>query len=164
MTWHRIMFAVSTSESIDGGVLSKIAHLAAALGAQLELFNCLYESHAVPRGWGSREIEHRVRDLVDQRHRQLEVTAERLRARGLRVRTTVRWDPTPGSRGHHPAGAATQTRPARCAIDTRSRVARLVLSHTDYRLIEACPCPMLLIKTMRPYSRPCVLAAVDPLP
>jgi universal stress protein E len=162
MARSRVMFAVSTPESIDGGVLGKVAHLVTALGAQLELFNCLYEPHAVPRGWGSHEIEQRVRDLVEQRHRQLEITAERLRACGIGVRTTVRWD-TPAHEGiirqvlrHKPDLLVAQS-------TRRSRVARLVLSHTDYRLIEACPCPVLLIKTARPYSRPCILAAVDPL-
>ncbi len=44
----------------------------------------------------------------------------------------------------------------------KGRPERWVRLHTDYRLIETCPCPVLFIKNNRPYSAPVVLAAVDP--
>jgi universal stress protein E len=42
-------------------------------------------------------------------------------------------------------------------------VARLLLTYTDFKLIETCPCPLLLLKTERTYLDACVVAAVDPM-
>jgi universal stress protein E len=39
---------------------------------------------------------------------------------------------------------------------------RLLPSPTDWKLIETCPCPLLLLKSPRPYAQPLVIAAVDP--
>lgn len=41
--------------------------------------------------------------------------------------------------------------------------ARLYAARTDLRLIETSPCPLLLIKTTRPYSSLRMVAAVNPL-
>jgi universal stress protein E len=38
------------------------------------------------------------------------------------------------------------------------------LTYTDARLIEACPCPLVLLKTERVYREGAVVAAVDPGP
>jgi universal stress protein E len=43
------------------------------------------------------------------------------------------------------------------------RAARVFLSNTDWQLIRLCPCPLLFVRTTRPYTRLRVLAAVDPL-
>jgi universal stress protein E len=45
----------------------------------------------------------------------------------------------------------------------KGAAARLILTHTDFKLIETCPCPLLLIKTARPYSDVSMIVAVDPL-
>ncbi|MGH8260216.1 MAG: universal stress protein, partial [Steroidobacteraceae bacterium] len=94
-------------------------------------------------------------------HQRLERVATPLRAHGLRVRTSVRWD-YPAYQGivrqvlrHRPALLIAQSR-------RRGRSERLFLSHTDWKLIESCPCPLLLLKTHDPYAEPLVIAAVDP--
>lgn len=38
----------------------------------------------------------------------------------------------------------------------------LLLANTDWELIRQCPVPVLIVKSRRPYSKPVVLAAVDP--
>jgi len=40
--------------------------------------------------------------------------------------------------------------------------ARLWLRNTDWELIRQCPCPVLLVKSSRPYRNPAIIAAVDP--
>jgi universal stress protein E len=73
----------------------------------------------------------------------------------------VRWD-NPAYEGiirqvlrHEPILLIAQSTP-------KGRAARLLLTQTDYKLIESCPCPLLLIKNRRPYLDPSVIAAVDP--
>ena len=162
MSWNRIMFAVASS-GVAHGVLDKVAHLADTMHAQVELFHCVFNPHiARPGRFGSRGIEQDIRTIVDYRHRQLETTGEQLRARGIKVHTSVRWDDPPHE------GIVRQVlrqEPDLLIVQSarRSRAARLVLTQTDYRLIETCPCPVLLLKTPRPYANPCVVAALDPL-
>ena len=163
MTWRHIMFGVATPDRPEPSAMGKAARLASALDAELELFHCVFDPDVgrVPLiGW--RAIEPDIRDTVEQRRRRLEAAAERLRAEGVVVRTTVRWDDPPYE------GIVRQVlrhKPDLLVVQStrRSRAARLVLTHTDYRLIEACPCPLLLIKTPRPYLDARVVAAVDPL-
>jgi universal stress protein E len=79
------------------------------------------------------------------------------------VRVAVRWD-YPSYEGiirqalrHKPDLLIAQS-------TRHARLARMMLTHTDYKLIEACPCPLLLVKTDRPYEDACVIvAAVDPM-
>jgi universal stress protein E len=37
-----------------------------------------------------------------------------------------------------------------------------MLGYADYKMIEMCPCPLLLVKTTRPYVDCRIIAAVDP--
>lgn len=48
------------------------------------------------------------------------------------------------------------------ASHSHGRMRRLFLRNTDWELVRQCPCPLLLVKSPRPYSRNAVLAAVDP--
>lgn len=162
MTWRHIMFAVAEPDAVEPSAMSKVARLVSAIDAQLELFHCAYDSDiAPPARFGSRALEQVIRELVEQRHRQLDATAQRLRALGVTVRATVRWDYPPYEGivrqvlRHKPNLLIAQS-------TRRGRTARLLLTQTDYKLIEACPCPLLLIKTSRPYSDACIIAAVDP--
>ena len=41
-------------------------------------------------------------------------------------------------------------------------VAGWLLAYTDWELLRQAPCPVLLVKTSKPYHRPTVLTAVDP--
>jgi universal stress protein E len=155
------MFAVATP-AVETSAMNKVARLARALDAEVELFHCIHDPDiARPGRFGSRGIEQDIRELVAQRQRQLEISAQRLRAAGLRARATVRWDYPPYEGvirqvlRHKPDLLIAQS-------TRRGRIARRVLTQTDYKLIEGCPCPLLLLKTARPYTDAYVLAAVDP--
>jgi universal stress protein E len=161
VSWRHILVAVATP-AVETNAMNKVARLARALDADLELFHCIYDSGiSRPGRFGSRGIEQDIRELVAQRQRQLEISAQRLRAAGVRARATVRWDYPPHEGvirqvlRHKPDLLIAQS-------TRRGRIARRVLTQTDYKLIEGCPCPLLLLKTDRPYSDSYVLAAVDP--
>jgi universal stress protein E len=163
MSWDRIMFAVAVPSGAQASVMNKVVCLTSALDAELELFNCVFDVDiARPGRFGSRGVEADIREIVAQRHRQIEKTAERLRTQGIRARSSVRWD--------YPAyeGIVRQVlrhKPDLLVVESRRKgaAARLLLTQSDFKLIETCPCPLLLIKTSRPYSAASTIAAVDPV-
>ncbi|MBW4051788.1 MAG: universal stress protein [Proteobacteria bacterium] len=139
--------------------MGKICRLALTLDAQVELFHCA--DAAAPPGTGAQGTERAIRERVRSRRQQLEGLAGRMRMGGVRVRTSVRWD--------HPAYAGIVRQVQRhkpsflIAHPTeRGRAKRLWLGRNDFKLIEACPCPVLFMKTRRPYTDTVVLAAIDP--
>lgn len=142
--------------------LAKVAQLASGLEAEVELFHCIFDRDiARPERLSSRDLEEDIKELVDRRRRRLEHSAERLRAQGVRVRTSVRWD-YPTYEGV--VRQVLRLRPSLVVAQSsrRGRAARLVLTQTDYKLIETCPCPVLFIKNGRPYAEAVIMAAVDP--
>jgi universal stress protein E len=162
MSWSKVMFAVPSPHDIGPAEIEKVGRIAAALDAQLELFHCVFDAgFTAPAGVARATAQGGIRQLVSNRQRGLERLAERFRARGVRALTSVRWD--------HPLyeGIVRQVlrhRPRLLIVRSsrRGRAERLFLSHTDWKLIETCPCPLLLLKTRRSYAKPLVLAAVDP--
>jgi universal stress protein E len=158
------MWAVAAPGDIetDARTAAKILRLAAALGAQLEIFHCVYDADvARPDRFGSRGIQLDIREFVEQRHRQLERNAEHLRGHGVEVRSSVRWD-FPAYEGIVRQALRRESDLVIAPSVPRTRAERLGLPPTDLKLIETCPCPLLLLKSARPYGRARVVAAVDP--
>jgi len=161
MGWKTIMFAVPSP--IDIGLIEadKVAGIAAALDAQLQLFHCVFDAGvAHPGEFVPASAQESIQQLVSNAQQGLERIAERFRARGLQVETSVRWD-DPAHEGivrqvlrHTPSLLIARSHP-------QERVAGAP-SHTDWKLIETCPCPLLLLKSPSPYAKPLVIAAVDP--
>lgn len=162
MSWRHIMFAVTSPGGVEALEMGKVTQLTAALGAELELFHCIFDPDVTRAGrFGTRGAQEDIHEFVERRREQLERNAERLRASGVPVHTSVRWD-YPVHEGivrqvlrGKPSLLIAQSSP-------RGRAARLVLTQTDYKLIESCPCPVLFIKNGRPYSDAVIIAAVDP--
>ena len=137
----------------------KIGKLTAGLGAELEVFHCIYDADvARPSRFGTRGAQEDIHEFVDRRREQLEITAAHLRDRGLRVRASVRWD-APAHEGI--VRQVLRHRPDLLIVGLTHR-APLQLTRTDFKLIEYCPCPVLFMKTRRPYSDVVIAAAVDP--
>ncbi len=161
----RIMWAVTSPGAVaaDASVAAKVLSLAAALGADLDIFHCAYDAGvAKPGRFASQGIELDIREIVERRHEQLEHNARELLGRGVEIHTSVRWD-SPAYAGivrqvlrREPSLLVAQSRETR-------RAERLGCPRTDLKLIETCPCPLLLIKTVRPLSGARIVAAVDPL-
>jgi len=143
-------------------VVERAAKIAAGSGARLELFHDLSTPVYVDTLYGSgKSLDALTRAMRATALRALERLAEPLRARGLKVTTSVVWDFPPyeavvrralaigadlivaHKRGHHQMKA--------------------LLGYTDWELLRASPVPLLLIKTARHRARAPVLAAIDPL-
>ncbi len=161
MGWSQVLFAMAAPDRMDAAVLDKVQRLTAALGAELELFHCVDGSLAAqPQRLGSPEFEQAVHELIEQRERQLEQQAQSLRRPGLQVRSSVRWD--------HPVheGIVRQVlshRPDLLIVQPSRHHGPWRLGYADYKMIEICPCPLLLIKSTRPYTECRLIAAVDPM-
>jgi len=165
VSWTRILFATSSHDSVPAAVVEKVAGLVSALGGEIELFHAVADpqiDQAAGHGCLSHDIESYIERCAGAQQARLERVADRLRAHGLRVGTSVRWD-YPAHEGivrqvlqrHSHLLIAQSTRTAHAAP--------LLLTHTDFKLIETCPCPVLLVKSMRPYTQGRIVAAVDPL-
>ena len=162
MSWPNIMFSVTSPASVGPMEMSKVGQLASALGAELEIFRCIFDPHVTRPGWfGTRGAQEEIHEFVDRCREQLEHSAERLRAKGVPVHTSLRWD-YPIHEGIVRQVLRRKPRLLVAQSSRKGRAARLVLTQTDYKLIETCPCPVLFIKNGRPYSDAVIIAAVDP--
>lgn len=162
MLWRHIMLAVSSAELVPAPVLDRVGRIARGLLAEVEIFLSLYEPDILQTLESSELLEKRIAARVDEQHRRLERVADQLRDQGLKVRVSVRWD-YPMFEGvirqvlrHRPDLLILP------AIRTTD-VAPRTLAYREAQLIEACPCPLLLLKTLEVHSRGSVVAAVDPL-
>jgi universal stress protein E len=160
---RKILFAVGSEGGIARSAIDKAVHLASAMKAELELFHCAFDSDiAHASRFNSRAVEVEIREFVEQRQNQLHLAAESLEATGVSVCSSVCWD--------HPVHEGIVREVLRIEPDLlivestrKSRAERLMLTQTDHKLIETCPCPLLLIRTSRSYWHPRVVAAVDPM-
>ncbi|HEV7137736.1 MAG TPA: universal stress protein [Steroidobacteraceae bacterium] len=156
------MFAVPTPQDIGLLEADKVAQIATALDVRLELFHCVFDADvAHPGQFTTAGGRDEIQRLVSAAEQGLERIAERLRSRGLSVKTGIRWD----SPVHESIVRQILRHGPSLLIARASRlgeVGHLLPSHTDWKLIETCPCPLLLLKSPRPYSQPLVIAAVDP--
>jgi len=162
MSWRHIMFSVTSTASLGPMEMGKLSQLASGLGAELELFRCIFDPHVTrPGRFGMRGAQEAIHEFVDRRREQLEHSAERLRARGVPLHASVRWD-YPIHEGI--VRQVLRGKPSLLVAQSsrKGRAARLMLTQTDYKLIETCPCPVLFLKNSRPYSDPVIIAAVDP--
>jgi len=162
MSWRHVMFAVPSPGGVGPMEIGKVAQLTSGLRAELELFHCIFDPDVARAGrFGTRGAQEDIHEFVDRRREQLEHSAERLRAKGVPVHTSVRWD--------YPIheGIVRQVQRLKPSLlvaqsSRKGRAARLMFTQTDYKLIETCPCPVLFIKNGRPYSDAVIIAAVDP--
>ncbi len=158
-----VLFAITSPHGFSRSSLYKAAHLACNLGLDLELFYCSFDSDVDhPAMLSSHDVED-VRDRVEQRRRQLWALAEDLRETGLSVRARVEWD-SPVYEGI--VREALRQQAALVVVESAHNTPAdlLLFAKTDSKLIETCPCPLLLIRSKRAYSaHPRVVAAVDPM-
>src|SRR5579884_2606477 len=177
MIWRHVLIALPEVEFVPDYVLDRSGRIARGLDAQVELFHCIYDPSLMrdmPPGSALRE---RIRARVEEKRRHLERVADRLREQGLDVRTSVRWDfpifeaivrqvlRSGPSLLIVPAGASGHARAPRGATGINQGIAAAgpaPLTYTDARLIEVCPCPLLLLRTEQVYREGPVVAAIDP--
>ncbi len=142
--------------------VARAADIAARTGASVTLFHSLYSPYvAGEQFYSPTELQRDIESAVNARKRDLERLAKPLRAAGVTTRVRCRWD--------YPIHESIVREAMREDIDLllieghrHGALARMVLSNTDWQLMRLCPCPVLLVKSARAWSRPCVLVAVDP--
>lgn len=161
MIWRHVMLALASADIVPEPVLDRAARIARGLQAEVEIFLSLYEPDLVQTLASGELLERRIAARLDEEHRRLERPADRLRDQGLKVRASVRWD--------YPLyeGVIRQVlrhRPDMLIVSAlrRNEVTSRALAYREARLIEDCPCPLLLLKEREVYPRGGVVAAVDP--
>ena len=153
MKLRRLLLATRDPARAPRAALTKAAALARATGATLELFCALSEPGPVGSPQRAATLERARERLARLAHSPL--------LRGCRTVSCVEWDRPP----HEAIVRRVQKVRADLVIATthaHPAGSRLWLRHTDWELIRHCPCPVLLVKSVRPYSRPAVLVALDP--
>jgi universal stress protein E len=154
------MLAVHNVDQVPANVVDRVGRIVRGLGAELLLFSSIYEPDMVQQG--SDEATSGIAALVDHAHRRLERIADMFREQAVTVRCSVRWD--------YPMYEAVVRQvlrhradllivPARATGDIGART----LHYRESRLIETCPCQLLLLKSPEVYGKGPIVAAVDPL-
>jgi universal stress protein E len=160
---RRLLFAVKNPESRSHAVVDKVIRIAKDCGASLEFFNAI----AAPvflevQPLTGHSLADLKRETLALRRARLEKLAARARKHGVTAHVAVEWDYPP----HEAIVRQVKRTGADLVIAECHRGHRLApwLVHvTDWELLREAPVPVLLIKNTRPWRRPNVLAAVDPL-
>lgn len=158
---RRILVAIKDPSARSLPAVDKAIQLASAFGATLELFHGIathvYTGFDLPND----KLDELKSSRVAQNRARLEAIAERARTANVPVQTVVEWD--------YPPQEAIVREALRSKADlivaechAGRRIAPLLLHLTDWELLRYSPVPVLLVKNRKPYSKPVVLAAVDP--
>jgi universal stress protein E len=157
--WRSIAVVVDPLQKGHPG-LKKAAALARASRARLTLLS----TFVLPQPMvdvGRISAKEIVRAAIRDRRQKLEKLAAGLRRRGLPVECVVEWD--------YPQHEALvryvlTARPDVLVAESgrHGRIARWILSNTDWELIRSCPCPLWLVRSDSLPRKPTLLVAVDP--
>jgi universal stress protein E len=161
-TVRRILFAVKNPDSRRQKGIDKAIHVARRLGASLELFHAISTPVFLDlqplTGTSLAELK---RESLQLRQTRLEAHVARADTRDVEVTCKVQWD--------YPPHEAIVRRAKRVKADLiiaecheGSRLTPWLIHLTDWELLRTSAVPVLLFKNVKPYSRPTVLAAVDP--
>ncbi len=159
----KILVAVKDPGARSLPAVNKAAQLAKSFGAELVLFHGLSQTVLVDaleaQRVSLRDFETRQRDRTLAR---LETLAARLRRHRIHVSVSAEWDYPPSEAV---VRAAMHLKADLIVAERHAgrHVAGWMLSYTDWELLRLAPCPVLIVKTAKPYHRPSVMAAVDPL-
>ena len=163
MKVRHILVATAELAATKSPALEKAAAIARKSGATITLFHSIYSPYvAGERFYSPDALEKDIEAAVNQPRDRLAKIAAPLEQEGLKVRVRVRWD--------YPVYESIVREVMRENIDLvvaeshrHTRTARALLTNTDWQLIRLCPCPVLFVKTARPYERTRMLAAIDPM-
>jgi universal stress protein E len=161
-TIRRVLVAVKDPHAAASAAVTKGTQLASALGAQVELFHALCDPMVVREyDRGAHSPARRARRELEEDRAALERIAGGIRRHGIDVACHTVWD--------HPAHEAIVRRALGTeadlvVVDRHSGTHRApwLLSYSDWEVLRLAPCPLLLVKSSRPWRRPAILAAVDP--
>ena len=159
----RTVLAAIADPAASGQVAArKAVELAWLFGADVVLYHACYES-TLSGGvlFDSAHLAAARRDHVARAASALKALASSLRGPKLEIRTRAEWT---RSIAEAIARAATREGADIVVAEPRYRSTRRQrgLSRIDWEVARLCPVPLLLARSAAPYSKPTVLAAVDP--
>ncbi len=157
MAFKKILF-IPTSNTLEQAGARRLLELASP-DSKVEVFEPVYNAHLEAYPISEEETYQRLRDeLVGERLKKAEILALAFEARGIKASAAASWD--------YPLYEAVVRRVLKTEADlvvTEPLEGRAgSLSHSDWRLISACPAAALIVKTdpLKGYEN--IVAAVDP--
>ncbi len=156
---RRILLPIHDLHRPPRAALRKGAALARASGAGIELFHALTEPLTAGGRRGSSLGGPDA--ALHQAQRRLGRIARSAPLRGCRVTSLVVWD-SPVYEAIIRRARTWRADLVVAATHPHTLAERWFLRFIDWELLRHCPCPLLLVKSSRPYRRPVVLVAVDP--
>lgn len=159
--FHSIVAVVTDPFAKRQDAATKAAEIARRCSSRLTLLNTFMIPQPVPEVplGDYRQI---IAAAISGRQKQLRALAARLRRPGMTIKSVVEWD--------YPAHDAIVRHVLRCKPDLlvteshrHGRIARWLLSNTDWELMRHCPCALWFVRSDSIPARPKVLVAVDPL-
>jgi universal stress protein E len=160
--FSKILVAVKNPDARHQPGVEKALHIAAGLGASVELFHALSSAVFLElQPLNSVSLPALRREAQALRLASLEKIAARKRRRGVRVSCAVEWDYPP----HEAIVRRAEAIGADLIIAECHQGRRLspwLLHLTDWELLRTSRMPVLLLKNGNRWREPVVLAAVDP--
>lgn len=159
---RRILVAVKDPHARAQPAVAKGAQLAEAFGARLELFHRVTAPiHVDPSLAPGIDLDALQREQCAVIATRLERIAARIHNDAISVTTHTEWG--------YPIHEAIVRRARKIRADlivaerhAGKRHAKWLLRFTDWELLRLADCPVLVVKTGRPYHKPTILAAIDP--
>jgi universal stress protein E len=158
---RKILVSIKDPTARSAPGLVKAAGIAAACGAELELFHDIATPVCIEaladRGGGLAVLQREVRKAALE---GLERLAKPLRNRGLTASVAAEWDFPP----YEAIVRRAERIGAQLIVSQRHASHRIagLLGYTDWALLRESPVPVLLVKSARAYRQPVILAAIDP--
>jgi len=157
-----VLAAVADPEASGQVAARKAVELAWLFGANVVLYHACYESSLSGGAFfDSAHLAAARREHVARATQALQKLARSLHESELDVEVRVEWQ---RAIPEAIARAAVRERADLVVAEPRYRSTRRPrgLSRIDWEVARLCPVPLLLARSMAPYSKPKVLAAVDP--
>jgi universal stress protein E len=160
---RHILVALEDLRHVPVTELRKVALLAKAAGAHIELFHAISDSRRAAHLAGAigKAAPDPKAAIEAERCRRLQQIARTQALQGLDVQCAVVRD-APAHEAIIRRVLATGADLVVCATRRHRFGARLWSQGTDWELIRQCPTPLLLVKSRRNYQDGAILAAVDP--
>jgi len=150
--------AASRHPAVERGML-----LAKGLGLHVDLFICDYNAQLVSGSFlDSAKLKRAKAGYLNNKKLFLDKIADPYIEDGIAVTTKVSWD-RPLYEGIVRQALHSDARFVIKDTHYHSALSRVLFTNTDWHLIRSCPSPLWLVQPDRGFTRPKILAAVDPM-
>lgn len=159
---QRILVVVDPTAAAQPAI-QRAAWIARKTGSHVELFVCAYDPQLLEERGADMAGVARARKMHLENHvRRLNALAKSLTAEGITVDVDALWD-SPLHDGIVRKALATRANLVMKDTHYHTPLKRSIFSNTDWNLIRNCPLPLWLVKPRATGSKPCLVAAVDPV-